>query len=305
MLHYHYETFDERREGFYFDQIEINTNQEIEELRKLLPENELSQEASKFSIRKASKNAQKVGFKSRIKVVAPSHKCLEILSMYLSDIAIVKFSDLEIARDTFYNTEREAEYESNKLLQTLRMKYNSEYFIYDQFFEKRKITFKKDLFAERTGYYGSKDFKYVIYARLSKINGQPCVHCEWRVKGAIKIENKTGITCINDLMTFNFVKFFEKMELRYIIHERIDTYKLGRWILGWGNKKKLTEREKRKLQLMTLTFQNCKAIYIYADLVRYLTKRKAALKKKRGPKTRMEKKFLSLKDYGLFSKRAA
>lgn len=51
-----------------------------------------------------------------------------------------------------------------------------------------------------------------------------------------------------------------------------------------------------------MTYQNVKDDDTYAELIRFLMKIKAKLKKKRGPKARSRKKFFTLKDYGKFRK---
>jgi len=236
--------------GYCYDKMRLNFNINKNELTKLFPRDDLKKESDQFLISKSSNKAQKFGLFSKIEMVAPSRKCLEIINKSIPPWVMVKISKLEIAQDIFFETEQEALLALYKLLQTIRKKYTSEHFIYNQFYadeSKKKSKINKSHFSPVTGYFGSKYFKYVIYARLSKINERPCIHAEWRIVGASQLKTKTGIASIHDLITFDLLKFFNEQDKRYISHEGIDLTKLGCWLLGWNKKKYLSKRAFMKM----------------------------------------------------------
>ncbi len=302
MLNYNCETKDI---GYCYDKIRLNFNIPVNELTKLLPKNDLINESSHFLVSKSSDDAQKYGLISKIEMVAPSRKCLEIIDKYIPPLITIKISKLEIAQDIFFETEREALFTLYKLLRTIRKKYTSKHRIYDQFYveeKKKKSKINKKLFSPVTGYFGSGKFEYVIYARLSKINNRPCIHTEWRIIRASTLKRKTGIVSIHDLITFDLLKFFDKQNNRFIVHESIDLTKLGRWLLGWNKRKSFSNRELMKMGITGRIFCNVHKIKTYADLVNYFMVVKKILQGKRGPKTSYQEKFLSLTNYGVWRK---
>ena len=308
MLYYNCETKDK---GYCYDKIRLNFNMSANEFKKLLPINDLLKEADSFVVSNSSYEAQAYGLIAKIEMVAPSRKCLEILDKHIPHTVMMKISKLEIAEDTFYETEWDALYTFHKRLQTIRKKYTSDHFIYDQLYEKgkceRKITSNKH-FSPITGYFGSNNFKYATYPRLSKINNRPCIHAEWRINGASHIKTKTGIVSIRDLIKFDLLKFFNEQDKRYIIYESIDLTKLGCWLIGWNRRKSFSKRDLIKMGIMGRIFCNVYDIKSYADLVSHLmnTKKDLENKNRRGRKTNYEERFLSLINYGKFSvKRSA
>lgn len=302
MLNYYYET---KGNGYYYDKIRINLKITPNKLIKLLPIDELKEESYYFLVSDSSDEARKFGLFATIDMVAPSRKCLEILDKQIPRATTTKISKLEITRDTFFETEQVAQAELNKLLPTIRKKYTSEHFIYDQANEgekkrKNKSEINEKLFSPVTGYFGSNNFKYVIYARHSKIDDRPCVHAEWRITGASNLKRKTGIISIRDLTNYDLIKFFDEKDKRFIANESIDLTKLGRWILGWTRKKSFSEKALRRMGINGRLFCDAYEIDTYADLVSHFKVVKKKLQDKRGPKTSYQEKILLLSNYGVW-----
>jgi hypothetical protein len=290
--------------GYYYDKIRINTNLEVGALRTLVPEKFITNETRSYSINKTLPAVYKWGFKSKLEVVAPTMKCLNFLALSLR-LARVKISYIEIAKDITTETRRAAEKRTYELLKTMRKMYCSEHSIFDQTLKNDVGKFRSDktLFGTMTGYFGSKINKYAVYPRLSKISNDPCIHAEWRIKGAALIAKRTGIRSIQDLIKSDIRGLFEEKERRNIVHEKIDRHKLGKWLLSWEKRKQFSRRQQMRISIMSETFMSVYMIRTYADLVDILSKRKQGLKRRRGCKSKWQKKFISLKDYGKFRKR--
>jgi hypothetical protein len=299
MLHYQ---FRDREEGYYFDKISINTNQTIRVLKELFPKEHMAPEAYQFLISPASKLAKFVGFKTRIDVVAPTTECMNRLEVLNTRQAIAKISHIEIARDEFCKTKSDAEFCFNSMTKTLRKKYTPYNIVldYSEIFTSNK---DKKLFSDNTGYFGKETFRLVIYPRRSKINNNPVLHSEWRIRGASLIRKKTGIRTISDLTKFNFIEFFDRSEDILTRHEEIDQQKLGKWLLGWGRRKIITRRDRLKIGATAAWFCLMNNIESYQDLVSTLMKSKKYLKSKPGRKSSWERKILGLKNYGIFRDR--
>jgi hypothetical protein len=303
MLHY-LNTVKDEVGGYYYDRIRINTDLDKITLRKLLPKKFFAGETRGHSIKDASPAARRIGFRSKIELVAPTIKCLEALSKLMNN-STVKISYLEIARDIFTETQREAEARSYGSLMTLRKKYTSEHFIYDQTLKNDRKNLGNDptLFGIMTGYFGNRNFKFVLYPRLSKISNDPCIHSEWRITGASLIARKTGIRSIQYLLKFDFRKFFEEKDMGYIAHEKIDRHKFGKWLLGWGKRKSFSRRQQMRISLMSATFLNVYEIRTYAVLVHFTRMKKKKISEKKGRKAKWQRKWDALKDYGKFRER--
>jgi hypothetical protein len=132
MLPYYFESKDS---GYYYDKIRLNFSMTQKILTESLPIDDLKKEADYFLVSDSSDEAQKFGLYTKIEMVAPSRKCLEIIDEHLSHSIKMKISKLEIAQDVFFETEREAQFVLYKLLRTIRKKYTSKHFIFDQFHE--------------------------------------------------------------------------------------------------------------------------------------------------------------------------
>jgi len=290
--------------GFYYDKIRINSEMNVSTNNKL-PIKGLEKNSYFFSIRKASLKASWKKFQSSLEIVAPTQTFFQLLLQNETIIEPYMISHLEIARDTFYKTNYDAEHMCWETLKTCRKKFSSNHFIYDQRFEgnTKKRRNNPELFGQQTGYFGSDNFKYVVYARLSKINGMPCVHEEWRIRGAANIRKKTNISIISDLISFDLKAFFEDQYNRHICFEEIDNLKFGKWLLGMTRLKNVTKQQLMKIQLAHRHFCDDWDISTYADLVRFFKQQKKDIKSKRGRRSAWDIKILSLTDYSRFAKK--
>lgn len=287
---------------YYFDKIRINSTQKDVALKNILPIDSLRKNSNFFRIRYPSSKAKILRFKSSLEIVAPTKSFLQLILQHKRSLKTYYISYLEIAKDTFCNTKDEANYLCWERLKTTRKKYSADHFIYDQCKEgpQKKRTNNHELFGKHTGYFGREKFKYVVYARISKITGFPCLHEEWRINGAQTVKDKTMISSISDLCTFDVKAFFEDQYAQHIVHEKIDQQKLGKWLLGCTKIKKVSRRKFFSIGLNVLHFCEINDIYTYADLVKYFKKEKAEIKYRKGRRAALDNKILSIKNYSMF-----
>ncbi len=283
---------------YYFDRVRINVKLPLELLKTYFPENKYGRQ---LSLRKPYAIARYHGYKSRIELLDPSAELILEISKVLAGIQ-VSISYIEITKDIICQSKFEASIKTKTLIETARKKHSPLPFIYDQKKSKAKGRINNDpaLFSDKIGYFGSKRFKYVPYARLSKINNLPCIHAEWRITRAAVIKKKTGIKSIQDLATFDLVKYFEDTTARYIVHEAIDINKLGKWLTGLSRRKKFTKRQRMSIQLAAVHQLRTYDIDSHTDLVSLFIQQKAQIKNHRGQKNEYQRKVLAIKDYGKF-----
>jgi len=289
---------------YYFDKIRINSTQKDVALKNILPIDNLRKNSKFFRIRYPSSKAKMSRFKSSLEIVAPTKSFLQILLQHERSLKTYYISYIEIAKDTSCKTKNDADSLCWERLKTVRKKYSSDHFIYDQRKEgpEKKRTNNHELFGKHTGYFGGKRFEYVTYARISKINGLPCLHEEWAINGAQTIKNKTMISSISDLCVFDLKSFFEDQYDKHIVHENIDQQKLGKWVLGCTRIKKVSKRKFISIGVNAAHFCEVNDIYTYGDLVKFFKKKKAEIKSRRGRRSAMDNKILSLKNYSKFRK---
>ncbi|HOI16543.1 MAG TPA: hypothetical protein PK036_09380 [Geobacteraceae bacterium] len=302
-------------EGYHFDKMRINCEPDNQTLYRELHKYGFFSECRDLRVFPSKLAA----YKTRIEVVAPNAKFLEMLSLKKSIFGTYPIiTYCEIAHDVFSLSDCDAMLEADKIFRTIRMKY-----FYGYIFEAEKAKKKKSLkqlvldykqrglFAERTFYSvyenrreGTKTFriKFVIYARLSKINWEPCVHCEWRITGTEKIKRLTGIRSIEDLASFDFRTFFEKMEHKYIVHEELDTKKISKVFSGMERRRILSMRERMKGALEYSMFRSYYGIETVSDFVHAVKKELKNSCGKRGPKTPWIKKIEKLKNINRFTR---
>jgi hypothetical protein len=283
----------EKPNQYYFDTIWINSKRDFSELRSILPIDELKKECRSFDIKRPYPKAKTWGYLSRVEVVASNMAFLKLLFSHDSDLTPYSISYLEITKDTFGKPDEllEQELKINRETETLRKKYSGS-FVFDG---SHGPFSGGELYADKTRYFGGKNFKFVPYARISKLDGNPCVHEEWRIRGASIIRQKTGIDSIGDLIAFNLKAFMQAMEEKYITHETINYEKLGKWLKGWQRRRKFSDREKIALQLSARTYCNFSDIKTSADLITHFRNEKIRIKAKRGRRTELEKKILAVK----------
>ena len=293
-----------KQQAYSFDRIRILSGQYLKSLHQRLPKKELERECTFFRLSPASEMAEKSNFSSSLEIVNPTQEFFRLLVEHERDLSSKgtisqykdpKISYCEIARDTFYQNDHEATIAALELGKKTNKKWSSNNFNYDARWDPDVVGKKSGKIkglGDRTWYYGSKMFEYVLYPRLSKINEQPCVHEEWRISGATNIKKKTGISSIADFIEFDIKSRFEEMNKKYIVHEEIDSIKLGKWILGWDRRRKFTNDEKLKIKMQAGLFCKHRKIYNAADLSKHFKREKDRIKAKKGRKSSLDHKML-------------
>ena len=197
---------------------------------------DLQQHCKHIQIERVHHKPNKNGY-SRLDIVAARPQCLKILFANQQALGSHWISYVEIAKDRIYPTKNDAIKATYDF--KARKKWAGKHF-----------TFQADSapdpnkFGLITKYTQSKTHGHVSYGRNCKITGQPCFHREWRIKDPDNISNKTGLHEIGDLLAFNFQTFFELHDAKYLITaERPCQSKVGKWALGWSNRKDFSARE--------------------------------------------------------------
>jgi len=323
-------------EGYYFDRIHIISWCSKWTLEKQLPLKIMREYCKSLDIvkfndpavkrRKIKKSGSikeiKVGYRSKVEVIAPTAEFLRLLSENEAALGrAYKISYMEIAHDVFCESPGDAELEADILFDNLRKKYS-----FGCVYEKLNITKKerlknisRGLFAFRTFYSsfekleekekeekGKKKkskkrdrFKYVIYARRSKMNNRYCTHREWRFTGSDMIRKKTRIMTVKDLCFFDIEKYFKGNEDKYLVKEEINLSALGRWLKGYDGRKALTKKQNLKIQLAARQYVGIR-INTFSDLVLHFKSEKESIKKKCGVRSEREKRLMSLRSYERF-----
>ena len=283
---------------YHFDKITINSEEEVKKVSHILTDNGLSISAASYA-------AQQWGYKSRIDLVAPSMETLAHLRQHKQDIWPYTISYIEIAKDIFFNSDSEADSWVRKQLEILRKRWSFGGFNYDQYKENEQQRAKRKIddmrFGTITGYRGSQSFQFVIYARKSKINGQPCAHLEWCIHNSSNIREKTDIISIGDLVAFDCKAWFEPTYRKFISVGMIEREKLGKFLLGIdGRQKNLSKSKEMEIDLTAGIWLSAYQIDTYSELVDYIKQEKDRIKHQVGPKTRWDRRILSIKSYDRF-----
>ena len=125
----------------------------------------------------------------------------------------------------------------------------------------------------------SNTCKYGLYARPSKLNGKPCYHGEWRLKGPSIIARYTGISRITDLCLFDIRTFIESQNKRLLRDDlQIDKMKLGKWFKGCTNRRKFTDKERSEIKFHATAFLTTYEIYSFAGLIQYFRTQKKEIR---------------------------
>jgi hypothetical protein len=119
------------RSFYHFDRIRINSEKSIKTLKEDLPIKELEQECHFFKIRKPHATASAMGKKSSVEIGVPSRKALELLRKHDSILSPYVITYLEITKDTFRESEKEAVSEAWEKCKTISKLWSSSYFVYD------------------------------------------------------------------------------------------------------------------------------------------------------------------------------
>lgn len=289
--------------GYCYDRIQVNCSIERESLENILPLDDIRQNCFNLEIVRASYLAKKANFSSTIKIIAPSRKGIELLAKHAPSES--KISHLELTKDTFGDESAVMNlFRSESVI--LRKKHPSKkkdsYFIYDSIFESKLKKKRADVISDSTFYYGDPAFRYVIYVRYSKINGQPCFRSEWRIQGSSRIKKVSGVNFISDLLRLDLEYFFESMEKKYLerAHDGIDLFKLGKWLRGLERHKKLSDKQEFSVRLSAMHLLNSLQVENYAGFVHALKQLKEEIKTVSGKRGSFRDKILSLTNYGKF-----
>lgn len=254
--------------SYYFDRVRFNVYFDTYHLLSI-PELRNLNRRKVINVLEAYPIAQR-RFHSRIEATAPTNATLDIIEKAIHDCykSILKYgerntiehffaiSKVEIARDFIVDKESEANLLADRLMSMTGKKYTSSFKIYDAENDPRKHDkkadqrLKEEIFSTRIGYWGNQNrFEYVVYGRKSKINKLPSAHTEWRIIGANNIRKKTGIKSIRDMKDFDFKKFFEENDKKFMVYETIDHAAIGRWYKGIDGRRKLKGKLKMREEI--------------------------------------------------------
>ncbi|ALC18059.1 hypothetical protein DSOUD_3339 [Desulfuromonas soudanensis] len=240
------------------DKIEFLTYLDFNVLKKLLPIEKMKTECIQILLLPAGGKARLWGYKSKIIITVPTKKCFELLTLSGLEKEDYVISYIEAAMDVYKESKHEAMFESYKLQNLIRKKYTPKNIILDYRGSDNSTKFATEhgKFSEQTGYYGSNSLIFVVYARISKINAQPCIHSEFKIRGGKNIKKRLGIETFNDCYFLDIKQEYNNLMALYIVFEEIDTQKLGKWILGWGRKKNFTRRQNISIDIAAITMMN-------------------------------------------------
>lgn len=273
-----------------YDKIHILSSVKPELLNKILPVEILRHECHSFNICRRKVDQGYMCFCASLTIVAPTFKFFELIDDNL--LGNYKISQIEMAKDVFFETETEVLLEHKKLNAVLIKKYTSKYHSIDSTGECSKIM--NGLFGDVTVYHEGKKIALVVYPRISKHIKEPCLRIEWRIKSACEVAKRTGIRTLGDLSSFDLAKFISKSAVRYLQLKEIDTERLGKALLGISRRKNYSEKIRRKALLYCNHFLNCYDIDTPAKLKQFIADSKKIIKSRRGPKTSWERILLSI-----------
>ena len=286
----------EKQYQYHFDMVRINSRIDLKTLYDKLDLRALETESHKLTIKPPYPMAKRYGYSSCIEIVVPTIKALNLLDDNENIFGDYSISHIEIARDLPHKNKEKAIESFNKIKRRLSKKYTTDSKLYDAkalLMEGKNVNSKDDplLFSDQTLYLGPKSFQYVVYPRLSKIDGKPVLHAEWRIGGAAKIKQKTGIKRIRDLISFDIPAFHEKQDIIQLLESDIDLIKLGKWQRNKTRKRNFTEKELSSMLFGVKVFLNAAGIKSFADLKKNLLDKKKEVKSKPGPKSKRGPKY--------------
>jgi hypothetical protein len=291
------------RSFYHFDRIRINSEKSIKTLEEKLPIKELEKECRSFMIKKPYAIAKMQGKKARLEIIVASRKALELLHKYDSLLSPYAITYLEITKDAFRESEKEAVSEVKSQRGILRKLWSNSYFIYEP--EKKEDYIPKDNFYNTpTIYCGGRDVQYVLYARPSKLNGKPYVHGEWKLKGPSVIKKETGITTTRDLVSFDIKAFMDKRNEKFLrTDKQIDLMKLGKWLTDCNpRQRKYSDRKRKSVQGHAIAYCVMWEIYSFAGLIQHFRTQKKEIKKKVGRRNAFERKIMLIDNYSKFAR---
>jgi hypothetical protein len=180
------------------------------------------------------------GYRALLDMTLPTKEALEYIKDRVAETEHA-VSYIELARDEFFSTRKEAEGKLEFERTHVRKKYSSEVFVFDS--EKSSVS-SKPFFSKINLYLGKKDFQCVAYARPSKINGLPCFHSEWMMQGTKQVKAKIKVRTIGDLIELNIEEQHLKLTKDFLKYEEIDHERFGRFVamVSWQYVKKIAKR---------------------------------------------------------------
>ena len=276
----------------HFDRVKINSLLDPKILKSELPMEELKRNSYSCEIQKAGYKSHLNGYSSRLVFSAPNARFLKILYGHEKSLGTYFISHLEIAEDTIYPSKAEALQATYNF--SCRKKWATKNWVYVS----KDIPRNDNKFGLQTDYTENKLYGHKTYGRNSKITGQPCFHREWHFFELHTILDKTGISEIGDLIGFNFPSFFRLHDAKYLIRdERADQQKVGKWALGWSQRKNFSKREVWRI--------GCTGSAIIggldaAQFVQKLKNYKIEIRSRKGELSEWDKRVLGIRDYRKF-----
>ena len=287
---------------YYFDRVWIYAMEYPNTIIDALPMDQLAQHCRSVDVSAKYKATEFTKYRSWIDAVAPSSEFLKILFDNEHILKDYKISHLEIAKDQSCNSEILADKETRKLIRTTRKKWSRNRNIFDQHNFDKVFEPDPEKFGTITGKDFSRFFGFRRYARISKVLNTPSIHQEFFIYTPKQVEDRTGVKEIGDLLAFNHKQWFTDYSKRYLLTgEIINKIKLGKWLLNWNSKRKLSKRNYITIELTAQQFLTYKEIYNYPDLVEYIKAQKDYIKShKQGPKSKWDLQWLKLVNYSRF-----
>ena len=294
---------------YYYDKICINLKVSKDYIKNILPLKELNSHSARCHLDYASEEAQKFGYQSRLEIEQPEMEAFILLKKYEKFMSICeepkskyKISYIEIASDSLCSSKKESLIHRDFMLEHLRKRYSREQFVYVS----KEPIISEIKYSDKTLYCGSKKSKSksIMYPRMSKKVDEPCVHFEHRFRGASNIKEKTGISTLDDLINFDFEQFFTQQKEKYIMYEKIDYERLGRWVNNislrenvistFGKCIKFVYNEAERVANL---FCRAEGIKTASDLRKFFKDSQKRIKAKLGRRSCWENKVLKLTPY--------
>lgn len=299
---------------YSIDKIDISTSIDHHSIDNYLPMAQLKNECRELIVIGIERDSEHQRYYSKLIATAPTKRFFQMLNNnYLCGYAI---SYIEIAKDIPRESESEAMIDSYKSLNFIMKKSTLKCSIrdYRDSCESTKSANEKGMFSQQTGYWGKDNFQFVLYARYSKITGEPCIHSEWSIRGSGNIKKKAGIRSVKDLCELDLEQRYEQITAEYITTEAINRDKLGKWMNGWSRKKILSRLDQMKVDLAAATLlssicfrsprhainhknRNCTA----AELAEWFKEEKERIRSEEVELTEWDKKILSVQSNSYFS----
>lgn len=307
----------------HLDQVLIYSKRDVDTLVRLLPIDILKECAVSFTVEWSSGKYKKDGWKTRIRMVVPSHECLSLLLKHKSALGWFCISHVEVTKDILAPdiSRMEAENIIRRFVRFLYIPHGitiKEYDIYwikqtKEVPEKQKVEkkFDKDK-GGYTCYIRNRNrfrWEFAAYARDSKIAKVNCLHVEFRYKSTESVKLLLGIETLEDLIQFDPEVFWIDKGWNLQLME-IDWEIFGKFLLGIDGRRKLdkkaTQPKAKRLRGTYTKATLLAAQYFSADgsitaFKQMLADWKLELKKQSGVRTELEKRVLKV-DYKRFLK---